>query len=280
MGNMKKPSIGIIGGTGKIGSMFRKFFEKRGLKVQIASRNTDQSVEACAGSNDIVIVSVPIDKTVETIKKIGHFVKKESLLMDFTSLKTDPINAMLEYSKASVLGTHPMFGPGIKSLKGQTIVLCKGRGSSWFEWVNDFFINEKSLIKICTAKEHDRMMAFVQALVHFNSIASVHVLKEFDIDISDSLDYSSPNYKNQLGIISRVFNQDPGLYAGIEIDNPEAYKVLKTYMINCIRLMDIIKKKDKKGFTRYFEEASAYLLKYYGEISGSMLSERRTKKSK
>ena len=241
-----------------MGLMFKVFFEKRGMIVQSASRNTRLTIEKCAETSDVVIVSVPIEDTIDTIKKIGSLVRKESLLMDFTSIKVKPLETMLEFSKSSVLGVHPMFGPGIKKLKGQTVVLCKGRGENWFDWVNTFFLKEKASIRICTAEEHDRMMVFIQALTHFNSIAIGHLMKEFNFDIAESAAYSTPVFKLQLEIIKRIFSQDSSLYSGIIMDNTAVCEILDDYFENYAGLLDTIYKKDKNGFAYYFNEAATY----------------------
>ena len=53
--------------------------------------------------------------------------RRGGLLMDVTSIKEAPVKAMLESTKASVVGTHPMFGPSVHSLQGQRVVLCLER---------------------------------------------------------------------------------------------------------------------------------------------------------
>ena len=109
------PIIGIIGGTGVMGQMFKRFFEDQGFKVLIASRKTDLSIEDCARSCDVVIISVPINVTIKIIERVGPLVKKEGLLMDLTYLKVGPVKAMLQSSSCSVLGAHPVFGPGLSA---------------------------------------------------------------------------------------------------------------------------------------------------------------------
>ena len=89
-------TIGIIGGTGKFGQWFRKFFEEQGHKVLIAGRKTELTPVELARTSDIVIVSVPIKNTVETIEHIAPHVREDALLMDFTSLKQEPVKAMLK----------------------------------------------------------------------------------------------------------------------------------------------------------------------------------------
>lgn len=107
-----------------MGQWFEAFFEKRGYEVLISSRRTPLSNKELVQKSDVVIISVPIRVTVEIIKEVGPYIAPEALLMDFTSLKKASVEAMLKYSKSEVMGAHPLFGPNIESLKGQTIILC------------------------------------------------------------------------------------------------------------------------------------------------------------
>jgi prephenate dehydrogenase len=255
----QKPIIGIIGGTGLMGQWFKRYFESEGYTVLIASRKTELMVEDCARKSDIVVVSVPIDVTIETIKKVGPLVKEDGLIMDFTSIKIDPVDAMLKYSKCEVIGTHPVFGPGVVSLKNQTIVVCPARGDNWIKWLEKEFLKGGAKLKIASPEEHDRMMSVIQGVNHFSSITISHVLKELKIDINESQDYSSPIYKLRMDMVGRILNQDPRLYANIEISNPETTKALNAYLRTCKRLFEIIEKKDTDGFVKYFNEAADYL---------------------
>jgi prephenate dehydrogenase len=257
--NMSKVTVGIIGGTGHMGQWFKRFFQKKGCKVLVASRKTKLKLEDCAKKSDVVVVTVPIDSTVSVIKKVAPHVRKDALLMDLTSLKTDPVKTMLRYSKSEVIGTHPVFGPSVKSIKDQTVVLCPARGKKWMKWLKSMLVKSGAKIKVTTPTKHDKMMSVIQGIMHFGSISICHALKELGVDINDSQRYSSPIYKLRMDMVGRILNQDPKLYADIEIQNPETTKALKAYLKNAKQLYKIIKKKDTKKFVNYFKEAANYL---------------------
>jgi prephenate dehydrogenase len=88
---VRKPQIGIIGGTGGIGRWFADFFQKEGYPVQISGRSTGLDFPALAKRCPVVVVSVPIKMTCRVIEQVGPFMPQESLLMDLTSLKEKPI---------------------------------------------------------------------------------------------------------------------------------------------------------------------------------------------
>ena len=100
--------IGIIGGNGKTGSWLARMLENRGIEVLIASRSTPLQPVDMARECKVVVISVPIVNTVQVIKEIGPQVPREGLLMDLTSVKKGPIEAMMKYSEAQVVGIHPL----------------------------------------------------------------------------------------------------------------------------------------------------------------------------
>jgi prephenate dehydrogenase len=188
-----------------------------------------------------------------------HHVRADALLMDHTSVKEGPLRLMLQHSKSEVLGVHPVFGPSVSSMRNQTMVLCHGRGETWRKWFTKLCLKEGAKVKITTPEKHDMMMGVVQGVTHFSSITLSHVLKNLGIDIMESEDFGSPIYKMRMDMVGRILNQDPYLYAHIEILNPYSRKAIKTYLDTCKELYDTIKKDDIEGFVEYFREGGKHL---------------------
>ncbi|MCD6320462.1 MAG: prephenate dehydrogenase/arogenate dehydrogenase family protein [Candidatus Desulfofervidaceae bacterium] len=251
---MKKPeTIGIVGGTGRMGQWFKAFFEKKGYNVLISSRRTSLTAQDLARQADVVIVSVPISVTIDTIKEIGPYVRKEALLMDFTSLKQKPVEAMLEYSKAEVIGAHPLFGPGVNGLKGQVIVLCPARGEEWLPWVKDIFA--EAHLEMTTPEEHDTIMAIVQALTHFLFITFGATAADLSLLPETLLRYSTPNFRALWERITNLTTQNPEIYASIQFDNPfYQEKVLPMFLKHLENLKQIILNRDAEAFMEMFKK--------------------------
>ena len=254
----KKIIIGIIGGTGKMGQFFKRFFDNNNCKVLISSRKTKLNPKECAKQSDILMISVPIDVTLSTIKNIAPYIKKDSLLIDTTSIKKSPVDAMLRYSKCEVIGMHPVFGPNVSSVKNQTVILCPARSQKWIVWLKNLLEKNKARIKITTPEKHDEMMSIIQGLNHFSALSTAYAMKDLGISIQESLEYTSPIYKLRIAMVGRILNQDPSLYANIEINNPKNKKALESYMRSVKKLMNIIESKDMKGFLSYFKECSDF----------------------
>jgi len=251
-----KPLIGIIGGRGEMGKYFTDFFERNGYKVIVSGRKTELSNIGLAKKADVVIVSVPIGATEKVISQVVPYIRKNALLMDFTSLKVFPMEAMKK-SKSSYLGCHPLFGP-TTSIEGQMVVLCKGRGDKWYNWWKDLLLKNKVDVKELSAEKHDKLMAYIQSLTHFSYLALADVLQKSGLKISDILEYQSPIYRLRLDVMGRILNQDPNLYAQIQIQNPDSLKVMEDLMSSSKEWVEIVRNKNLKKFEKRFVELSDY----------------------
>lgn len=251
---MKELEIGIIGGTGGIGRWFVDFFEKEGYTVHVSGRRTGMDMDEMAQKCQVVIVSVPIGVTTQVIEQVGPKMKKESLLMDFTSLKEEPVKAMLECSSSEVMGCHPLFGPDVSSIEGQNIVFCPARTEKWSNWPKDIFRKRGAHVFETTPEDHDEMMAIIQGLNHLNTITMGLALRETGVDLTELKKFSTPIFDTKLAIIEKIFTNNPQLYAEIISLNPHIYKILDIYEKTLARLKNLIGRKDTKGLTKLLKE--------------------------
>lgn len=252
-----KKLIGIIGGKGKMGQYFADFFEKNGYEVIISDKKTKLSNKVLAEKADVVIVSVPIGITEKVINEVAPFVKSTGLLMDITSLKTFPMEAMKK-TKASFLGCHPLFGP-TNSIEGQMAILCKGHGAKWYQWLKDLLKKNHVEIRELTAKKHDHLMSYVQVLSHFSDLVLADVLSKSGLNVSNFLKYQSTPYRLKLDMMGRILDQDPNLYAQIQIQNFESLKVMNSFLNSAKQWTDLVEQKDMKSFEKKFQKISHYL---------------------
>ncbi len=94
--------------------------------VTVADLETELTPEEAADVADMVVISVPIDRTADVIRGLGPLVRGDALLMDVTSIKEAPVEAILQSCRGSVIGTHPLLAPSVHSLQGQRFVLGRG----------------------------------------------------------------------------------------------------------------------------------------------------------
>lgn len=255
----KKPLIGIIGGEGKMGSWFKNFFISQGLKVIISDLKTELSNKELAQRADIVIVSVPIKETVKVIKEVRDYVKKEALLCDLTSLKTEPAKAMKK-AKSGVLGMHPLFGPLVQKLEGQTIVFCRVRDNFWVKFLENLFKKNGAKILEMSPREHDFQIAIVQALLHFSNFVLARTIA-FQKTLSKT-SFSTVLFRLQTLLWARIFNLTPELFSEIEFENPFFRKILISFQKEVKSLAKEVMRKNYQSFVKKFKETTFYLKNY------------------
>jgi prephenate dehydrogenase len=256
---------GIIGGTGKMGRLFAPVFERAGYEVLVSGRSTPMTNTRLAELCDIVIISVPIHDTVRVIREIAPVLTKDQLLCDFTSLKTQPVAAMLE-SKARVIGLHPLFGPTVLSLRQQTIIVCPARApEETLQSLVSLFTREGAHCTLATPDQHDRMMAVVQGLTHFVTLCMAESVRKLGVDIETTLAFTSPVYQIELSLVGRLLSQDPSLYADILQQNPYVPDVLSACTSSADDLLEIVKSGDPDRFRDFFLRNTRHLGQYCEE---------------
>lgn len=254
---MKNIEIGIIGGTGGIGRWFADFFKSEGYTVNVSGRKTGMDIPTMAAKCDVVIVSVPIGVTCEVIEQVGPRMRKETLLMDLTSLKKEPVEAMLRYSISEVIGVHPLFGPDVDTLAGLNVVLCPARTKKWLVWLKEVLEKNGANVVESTMERHDRMMAIVQGLNHLNTLTMGMVLHAAGTDILELKDFATPLFNTKIGIVKRIFGNNPRLYAEIITSNPDIDAILNIYEKTLSELKGLIKEKDSQGLIEMIKKCSS-----------------------
>jgi len=255
--NADNISIGIIGGTGGIGKWFAHFFQNAGYPVHVSGRTSGMRPQEMAETCSVVIIAVPIRNTIDTIEKVGPLIKPGNLLMDFTSLKTAAVSAMLRASHSEVIGMHPLFGPELTSIAGQNVILCPARGEQWLPWLAGTLEQHGAVVTISTPERHDEMMSLVQALNHLNTITLGVALDKSGIKLSDLDPFSTPIFRTKRNLIERIFSGNPRLYAEIIAFNPDRDRILELYSRSLTEIKELLEKSDTEGLAKAIQHDNA-----------------------
>ncbi len=267
--NIETKTVAVIGGRCAMGACMARLFADLGHAVMIADVDTELTPEAAAREADVVVVSVPIDITVDVIRKIGPLVRPDALLLDVTSVKSGPMDAMLASTRASVAGTHPLFGPSVHSLQGQRVALTPGRGDEWKTWLARMLEARGLIVVETTPEEHDRAMAVVQVLTHFSTEVAGVAMARLGVPLDATLSFTSPVYLIELLMTARHFAQSPDLYASIQMSNPETARVTETFVRAAEDLRANVAAGNHDEFARLFE----HVHDYFGEFTARAMEQ-------
>lgn len=258
------PIIGIIGGQGQMGRLFADFFYALGIEVLISDLSTKLTNKHLAESSDIVIISVPINQTEKVINEVLPHIRKDSAIMDFTSIKEQPVNWMMK-GNCEVMGMHPMFG-STNPIPGQTVILCPTKKSGyWSGWMEKFLRANNVKIEKLTPAEHDKTMNIAQGLIHFAEITFADSIRRCGMPVEKLFHFTGKASEMKVQLAARLIAQDAGLYGNIQISNPYALKSLREFQKSVEELIEIVAKKDLIGFKKYFEKNKKFYGKYLKE---------------
>lgn len=262
-------SILIVGGRGEMGRYFERRFAETGYHVRILDKADWPDAEKLCEGIHAALISVPIDQTNAIIHELAPYLPKEAVLADITSIKAAPLGAMLEAHKGPVIGLHPMFGPTTSSLDKQIVVATPGRQVSACQWLLDQFAAWGSVIVTADAREHDEIMDLVQALRHFASFAFGQFLYRKNIDLERTLDFTSPIYRLELGMVGRLFAQDPALYGEIIFASKKRRDLLREYIQSLQDNLSMLEANNKDRFMAEFSK----IAEWFGSFSEQAMRE-------
>jgi chorismate mutase/prephenate dehydrogenase len=248
----------IVGGTGEMGRYFVDWFAGAGYQVRSMGSKDWPNVAVLCNGIDLCIISVVIDRTPEIVERIGPFLPPDAVLVDVTSIKKVPLNAMLKAHPGPVLGLHPLFGPTTSTLDKQIVVATPGRDDDACRWVIEQFSLWGSIIVMSDADEHDKIMEFVQSLRHFATFAFGQFLASKKVPLARTLEFSSPIYRLELGMVGRLFAQDASLYAEIIFATSERRVLLKDYIKSLSKNLEMLEKGDKGEFEQEFKKIAEW----------------------
>ncbi|WCE29181.1 bifunctional chorismate mutase/prephenate dehydrogenase [Vibrio sp. SCSIO 43137] len=260
--------IVIVGGHGQLGGLFARMFQLSGYQVRILGSRDWERADELLNDAGLVVVTVPIHLTEGVIDKLSSL-PEDCILCDLTSVKSKPLERMLQVHSGPVVGLHPMFGPDVPSLAKQVIVYSDGRGSEAYQWLLDQFVIWGASLSAIDAKEHDHGMTLIQALRHFTSYAyGLHLSRE-NPDIDKLLQLSSPIYRLELAMVGRLFAQDPNLYGDIILSSEQNIAMIKRFHHCFGEAIKVLEGHDKQAFVESFNVVS----EWFGDYSQQFMTE-------
>ena len=256
-------NIGIIGGSGKIGSTFRKSFESVGLKVMVSDDSSKNLEDELIEKSDWVILSVPIDKTLEVFNSIKDKIRKDQVLSDFTSVKSILGNQTYDFEFVSC---HPLFGP-LNTIEGQNIITIPVSEGSLYTSIIDIFSRiGLKITEMKSLREHDKYMSLIQGMTHFSHVCFTTAMKKLDLDFDKVMEICSPIYQSNISFSSRITGGDENLYTNIIMDNPANKEVLQMYLDTSSKLLDMVKNQNYEDFKSNFNDNREYLKNHLSDM--------------
>jgi len=259
--------VAIIG-AGKMGRWFTRFFLEEGDSVVVSSRSEGKllklreefGVEIASNIGavkkaDKVLICVPIENFEEVVKEIHSHVRPDQVVMDICSVKEVPVKIMHEYIKAGVtLGTHPVFGPGVKSIKDQNFVLTptvkkeEVFAENFKSWLEERGAN----VFIMSPRKHDELMSVVLGLPHFLGLVVCDALLDYG-NFLEMEKVAGASYKMLLTLAEAVASEETEFYASLQMMLPEIEKIEALFLEKSREWLDVVRRRDRLAFANKME---------------------------
>lgn len=186
-----------------------------------------------AASCQAVVLAVPISEITAALARAVPYLRPGALLMDVCSVKMAPVQWMLAAvpAEVEVVGTHPLFGPhsGRGGIGGLRVVLCPAR-TTRIDMLREFLEQMGLSVTITTPEEHDRQMAYAQALTHFvaRGLAMAGVRDQ---------ELKTPSFERMLKVVETLTKDSGELFADIQAYNPFAAQA-RARLLEALRQID------------------------------------------
>ena len=255
--------VATIGGSGKMGRWFARFLLKEGKEIILIDRNEAKlkkigrelgvqattDIEAVKQA-DVILISVPIDHFEEVATKLSPYTHSEQIILDITSVKALPVATMHSHiKKGLILGTHPVFGPGARSIANHNFVLTptNQQESALAEKVRGYLETKGAKVALMSPEEHDEAMSIILGLAHFIAIVSADTLASLG-RLSQMPQIGGITYKVLLSLVESVISEDPGLYASLQMSLPDLAETEELFQKSAKTWAELVKGKNKPEF--------------------------------
>jgi prephenate dehydrogenase len=261
--------IAVVG-AGKMGVWFARFFQSKGYDVTLADRKKEKLAKLkkelqvdftadfrqAVQDADQVLICVSISGFEEVVKTISPALHEGQAVMDICSIKETPVKAMHKYIKgATVLGTHPVFGPGSNGVKHKAYVLTptNPKEREFAEQFKKWLEGEEAHVFIMTPQKHDELMSVVLGLPHFLGLVACETLLE-QKNLAETKQVAGTTYRMLFTLAEATALETPQLYAAVQTDLPEVGKLEELFMAKAQELLTLIKNKDQKAIVERLEQ--------------------------
>jgi len=263
--------LGLIGGSlalalkGKRGAPEVWGCDRRAESLRMA-RKAGVIARACTETEiatcDIVVVCVPVIRSVGLIRRIGGRMRPGSVLTDVGSVKATIVRVGRESmaNGAEFVGGHPIAGTENSGFAAADRSLFRGKTAilTPFEGNTEKAMNRvEALWRLAGARmlrmdpvTHDHVFAYVSHLPHAVAYALVHSVATIDSRVP--LGYSAGGFRD----FTRIASSNPEMWKEIVLQNrAEVLRATAHYRKNFALLEGLIRKGDGKGLLAYFRKS-------------------------
>jgi len=264
-----KKKITIIGAGGQMGQWFVKYFSD--MDFEVTGHDSENKVtgkdviisESLVGGilkADYVMLCTPTRRTPEIIRLIAKEMKRGTYLIEISSEKAKVVSSLAKMpAKINPICIHPMFGPGIKTIKGKNIISIPIKDAKKELTVTKSLFEGANFVTI-DAIEHDKKIAVILGLTHLMNLVFANIIsKDEKMNLTDKM--SGTTYRVQKILAESIMTESPELIETI-IANPEIRRVAEDLWKDIGRLLTSVQESKTEEVINYIKECQERLAKH------------------
>ncbi len=207
----------------------------------------------------------------EVVKAISPVVREGQVIMDICSIKEAPVKTMHHYIRnATVLGTHPVFGPGSNGVKHKAYILTPTNPTEekFAQEFKKWLEQEEAHVFVMSPKKHDELMSIVLGLPHFLGLITCETLLN-QKDFAETKKVAGTTYRMLFTLAEATALETPDLYASLQTSLPELSKIEDQFMAKAQEWINLIKNKDSDAIVKRMELLKKKLMETESDFAKS-----------
>jgi chorismate mutase/prephenate dehydrogenase len=213
-----------------------------------------------AAAADAVVVSVSLEATPAVLAEVLSL-SPPGLVLDVASVK-GPLLAL--YAGAarrglSVASVHPMFGPGIRSLEGQNLIVCDAGVPAAARDAARLFSGHGLRVATMPLGAHDDWVARTLGLAHLVSLLAGSALGREGVKVRSLDGLASTSFRRLCELAAPILHQAPDLTLPIQALNPATPALFDLLEAELASWRALVSRNDLAAFERKLAAARSFL---------------------
>jgi chorismate mutase/prephenate dehydrogenase len=265
--NLSSDRVLIIGGKGRMGSWFARFFRHQGRETAILDpagplsgfQSFDDLADACRWAT-LILLAAPLAGSPGIYRKLIDRAP-EGIICDIASIKSGLLQKIAEARKAGlrVASMHPLFGPETRVLSDKIICLCRCGDRDSLRRLRRILTETSARLVEVDIEHHDRLMSCVLGLSHLINIVFARTLTGSGLSYRELSQAASTTFVRQMETTRSVITENPDLYFEIQRANPHSAELFEQLRTAVDHVTAMITSQNLKGFRRIMEQGREYL---------------------
>jgi prephenate dehydrogenase len=213
---------------------------------------------------DLVIVSIPVDATLEVLPQVLDVVPEKALVMDVGSTKEAICDGVATHkNRRQFLAAHPIAGTEFSGPDAaianlfvkKTIIVCEVEKTSFkLQEIAKLVFDQLGMrVRYMTPAAHDRHIAYVSHLSHISSFMLGKTVIQEEENERDIFDLAGSGFESTV----RLAKSSPAMWTPIFAQNKEhVLASLDGYIENLSRFRESVKNDDHRAIFNDMEQTN------------------------